>query len=272
MSYFYPVYFQTLRVCVLDDGPEEIAQQLHHYQHQQPAPTISDDLNIHVEKEVVTGGGVCAKIVFFLLLTALAVLIGLIITEHRELTDCKFPTNETLYFFTIRSLVDTVDTESRFSKIFAGWTDNSPQDDKDDHLEEAALEHDDDDSGEEADEHDENEEEEASDEDEEQAEDEEVDETESAQDDDDESENVSQREEGEEEDEEDEEQEQSEETYEEDREESEEQQEEPQSQEADDDDVDDDDAKDENSAESDNGDGENDEEAADGSEEVTREV
>lgn len=75
-------------VCYIEDGVEE-TQQLHHYQ--QPPQIVSDDLNIHVEKEVATGGGVCAKIVFFFLLTALAVLIGLIITEHRELTDCKFP-------------------------------------------------------------------------------------------------------------------------------------------------------------------------------------
>lgn len=77
-------------VLVLEDGSEE-TQQLHHYQ--QPPQTINDDVNIHVEKEVSTGGGVCAKIVFFFLLTALAVLIGLIITEHKELTDCKFKNN-----------------------------------------------------------------------------------------------------------------------------------------------------------------------------------
>lgn len=85
-SYFWIFYFNS--ALILDDGPEETQQQLHHYQHP-PSPTITDDVNIHVEKELVTGGGVCAKIVFFFLLTALAVLIGLIITEHRELSDRK---------------------------------------------------------------------------------------------------------------------------------------------------------------------------------------
>lgn len=52
--------------------------------------TVNEDVNIHIHKEEGTGGGICAKIVFFLLFSALAVLVGLIITEHRGLTDCKF--------------------------------------------------------------------------------------------------------------------------------------------------------------------------------------
>lgn len=71
---------------ILEDGPED-TQQLHQYQH--TPHTINDDINIHVEKEAATGGGICAKIVFFFLLAALAVLIGLIVVEQKELTDCK---------------------------------------------------------------------------------------------------------------------------------------------------------------------------------------
>lgn len=51
--------------------------------------STTDDVNIHVHKEGGLGGGICAKLVFFVLLSALAVLIGLIITEHRGLTDGK---------------------------------------------------------------------------------------------------------------------------------------------------------------------------------------
>lgn len=50
-------------------------------------PLENDDVNIHVHKEGGTGGGICAKLVFFVLLSALAVLVGLIYTEHRGLTD-----------------------------------------------------------------------------------------------------------------------------------------------------------------------------------------
>lgn len=217
-----------------------------------------------MEKEVVTGGGVCAKVVFFLLLTALAVLIGLIITEHRGLTDRKSSKHRRSSLNRPVS-VDTIDTESRFSKLFAGWTDNQ----HDDHNEP----HDDlqvpDDSSQEADEEEEEEEEEPeqdltseeeeqeqeeeSEPDDEEGEDEEE-ETESVQEVD--SEDVSQPEEEEEEEEE-----QSEETYEEEREESEEQLEEEASDEGDEE------AEDREESEE-KGDGE----TAEESEEETREV
>ncbi|KAJ8934850.1 hypothetical protein NQ314_013121 [Rhamnusium bicolor] len=107
-----------------DEG-EQIPTQTH-----APLSTNSsnDDLNIHIHKEGGTGGGLCAKLVFFVLLSAIAVLIGMIITEYRGQTD-----------------VDTVDTESRFSQIFEGWIDASP--DHHDHdieedLEDHVLDHD----------------------------------------------------------------------------------------------------------------------------------
>lgn len=68
-----------------DDTVEEI---VHHAVIAQTAPP-SDDVNIHVHKERSTGGGFCAKFIFFILLAVLAVLLGLIITEHRGVTDCK---------------------------------------------------------------------------------------------------------------------------------------------------------------------------------------
>lgn len=75
-------------VLSLDDGTEQLFAQPPNIA---PA-TVSEDLNIHIHKEGGTGGGICAKVVFFLLFSALVVLIGLIITEHRGLTDCKFQT------------------------------------------------------------------------------------------------------------------------------------------------------------------------------------
>ena len=71
----------------VDDTAEQIPTQP-----QTPSSSSSnqnEDITIHVHKEDGTGGGICAKIIFFILFTALAVLIGLIITEHRGLTDCK---------------------------------------------------------------------------------------------------------------------------------------------------------------------------------------
>lgn len=67
-------------------GPEEPAIQ-------PTAATIkesSDDFNIHVHNDHGTGGGIFAKLVFFVLLSILAVLIGMIFIEKRGLTDCKF--------------------------------------------------------------------------------------------------------------------------------------------------------------------------------------
>ncbi|XP_018578912.1 aspartyl/asparaginyl beta-hydroxylase isoform X2 [Anoplophora glabripennis] len=100
-----------------DEG-EQIPIQTHAPLH---TNSSNDDVNIHVHKESGTGGGICAKLVFFVLLSALAVVIGMIITQYRGLTD-----------------VETVDTESRFSQIFEGWIDSSP-DHHDDHDIEEAL-------------------------------------------------------------------------------------------------------------------------------------
>ncbi|KAK9890047.1 hypothetical protein WA026_008856 [Henosepilachna vigintioctopunctata] len=72
----------------------------------------SEDVNIHIHKEEGTGGGICAKIIFFILFSALIVLIGLIITEHRGLTD-----------------LDVAESESKYSQIFEGWVDNDKHDD-----------------------------------------------------------------------------------------------------------------------------------------------
>lgn len=72
---------------------EDTIEDLTH-QSTQPTTVPTDDVNIHVHKESSTGGGLCAKFVFFILLAVLAVLIGLIITEHRGLTDCKYQKNE----------------------------------------------------------------------------------------------------------------------------------------------------------------------------------
>lgn len=70
-----------------DDASEEkIAHAQHSYV---PLSSTVDDINIHVHHEGGTGGGICAKIIFFLLFSALAVLVGLIIIEHRGLTECK---------------------------------------------------------------------------------------------------------------------------------------------------------------------------------------
>jgi hypothetical protein len=72
-------------LLLVDDSTEQIPTPP-----QVPISTNqNEDLNIHVHKEDGTGGGICAKIIFFLLFSALAILIGLIITEHRGLTDCK---------------------------------------------------------------------------------------------------------------------------------------------------------------------------------------
>ncbi|CAG9828778.1 unnamed protein product [Diabrotica balteata] len=106
---------------------------------------VNEDLKIHVHKEEGTGGGICAKLVFFILFSALAVLIGLIITEHRGLTD-----------------LDTTDSNSKFSQIFEGWVDTNSHDDHDDHAIESIE---DDDHDEDHDEHDEEDEDEHDDDD-----------------------------------------------------------------------------------------------------------
>ncbi|XP_044257540.1 aspartyl/asparaginyl beta-hydroxylase isoform X2 [Tribolium madens] len=98
------------------DKKRKKEENTEHVPLQPPSPTgaQNEDLNIHIHKEDGTGGGICAKIIFFLLFSALAVLIGLIITEHRGLTD-----------------LDVVETESRFSHLFEGWVDNSLSHDDD---------------------------------------------------------------------------------------------------------------------------------------------
>jgi aspartate beta-hydroxylase len=138
----------------------------------------NEDLNIHVHKEDGTGGGICAKIIFFLLFSALAILIGLIITEHRGLTD-----------------LDTVDQESRFSQLFEGWIDNSiSHDDDGDHVV-SSLE-DDDHGDDETESHEEHHEEDEEEEEEEEGQDEgseEVAQTEEEEDEEDEEEEASEQ-------------------------------------------------------------------------------
>jgi hypothetical protein len=52
--------------------------------------SCSSDETIHIYKDTGTGGNICAKIVFFLLLGALAVMVGLIVTEYRGSSDGKY--------------------------------------------------------------------------------------------------------------------------------------------------------------------------------------
>lgn len=73
-------------VTFLDEG-EQIPIQTHAPSH---TNSSNDDVNIHVHKEGGTGGGICAKLVFFVLLSALVVVIGMIITQYRGFTDGKF--------------------------------------------------------------------------------------------------------------------------------------------------------------------------------------
>lgn len=83
--YLYPLSILIVPLFFQDDIAEEAVSHQHH-----SATPLGDDQNIHVHKERSTGGGICAKFVFFVLLGALAVIIGLIITEHRGLTDRKY--------------------------------------------------------------------------------------------------------------------------------------------------------------------------------------
>ncbi|XP_069678126.1 aspartyl/asparaginyl beta-hydroxylase isoform X6 [Periplaneta americana] len=98
---------------------------------------FSSDENIHVHKDAGTGGNICAKIVFFMLLGALAVMVGLILTEYRGSSD-----------------VDTPVAESRWAQVFDGWVDESPakHDEHDEPVEESGEEHEEEHS-EEGDEH-----------------------------------------------------------------------------------------------------------------------
>ncbi|GLV43168.1 Aspartyl beta-hydroxylase [Carabus blaptoides fortunei] len=81
-----------------------------------PPPQVNEDFNIHVHNDHGTGGGLCAKLVFFILLSALAIFIGSVITQNRGLTD-----------------LDTPASESRFANIFSGWIDDSVNSHDDDH-------------------------------------------------------------------------------------------------------------------------------------------
>jgi hypothetical protein len=53
--------------------------------------SCSSEETIHIHKDAGTGGNICAKIVFFLLLGALVVMVGLIVTEYRGSGDGKYP-------------------------------------------------------------------------------------------------------------------------------------------------------------------------------------
>uniref|UniRef100_A0A0C9QGB7 Uncharacterized protein n=1 Tax=Fopius arisanus TaxID=64838 RepID=A0A0C9QGB7_9HYME len=79
-----------------------------------PPPTLigpsdhGDNVTIHIHKEGGTGGHWCAKIIFFVLLSVLVGLVGVIILESRGSTD-----------------VDTPVASSRWAMIFEGWVDDS---------------------------------------------------------------------------------------------------------------------------------------------------
>ena len=53
-----------------------------------PTPFSADE-TFHVHKDGGTGGNFLAKIVFFVLMAALVVMVGLVITEYRGSTDGK---------------------------------------------------------------------------------------------------------------------------------------------------------------------------------------
>ncbi|KAG8291742.1 hypothetical protein J6590_053601 [Homalodisca vitripennis] len=69
----------------------------------------SDEV-IHIHKESILGGNICSKIVFFGLLGALGVMVGLIIIEYHGTSDVD-----------TQSAVD-----SPWSVMLEGWVDNSP--------------------------------------------------------------------------------------------------------------------------------------------------
>lgn len=80
-----------------------------------PSPTLgninenlTDNVTIHIYKESTTGGHWCARIIFFVILTMLVGLIGIVIFEHRGTTDISTPLES-----------------SRWAFIFEGWVDDS---------------------------------------------------------------------------------------------------------------------------------------------------
>ncbi|XP_058837946.1 uncharacterized protein LOC131693817 isoform X2 [Topomyia yanbarensis] len=76
------------------------------------AATQPGDVQMHIHSDHGTGGNWCAKIVFFLLLTGLGVLIGLIIIENRGVSNA-----------------DTPLSESRYAEYLNGWVDENREDD-----------------------------------------------------------------------------------------------------------------------------------------------
>ncbi|XP_053690002.1 aspartyl/asparaginyl beta-hydroxylase [Sabethes cyaneus] len=76
------------------------------------AATQPGDIQMHIHSEHGTGGNWCAKIVFFLLLTCLGVLTGLIMIENRGVSNA-----------------DTPLSESRYAEYFSGWVDENREDD-----------------------------------------------------------------------------------------------------------------------------------------------
>ncbi|XP_062710572.1 claspin isoform X2 [Aedes albopictus] len=76
------------------------------------AATQPGDIQMHVHNDHGTGGHWCAKVVFFILLTGLGALIGLIILENRGVSNA-----------------DTPLSESRYAEYFDGWVDENREDD-----------------------------------------------------------------------------------------------------------------------------------------------
>lgn len=86
--------------------------------------TSGSDEIIHIQKDSRLGGNICAKIVFFCLLGALGVMIGLIITEYRGSNDVE----------------TQLPVDSPWSQMLEGWVDESADhhDEPDSHV----LDHD----------------------------------------------------------------------------------------------------------------------------------
>lgn len=87
----------------------------------------SPDIQMHIDDEHETGGHWCAKIIFFVLLSALIGLVALIILENRGINDVAEQSTQ---------------QESRFSEYFQGWIEE-PKDHDDDHDAHQVEDHDD---------------------------------------------------------------------------------------------------------------------------------
>lgn len=70
------VLFCFLFICFVEESLEDLG-------------TANPEEVIHVQKDALLGGNICAKIVFFCLLGAIGVMVGLIIIEYRGTTDSK---------------------------------------------------------------------------------------------------------------------------------------------------------------------------------------